>query len=98
MPRSSPSPAVRFGSWRSRSARAEIVVRDNGLGIQKELLPEIFTLFTQVDRSMNRSPSGLGVGLALVRKFLAMHDGTVTAHSDGLGTGATFTISLPIAA
>ena len=79
-------------------SRVEIVVRDNGLGIQKELLPEIFTLFTQVDRSMNRSPSGLGVGLALVRKFLAMHDGTVTAQSEGLGTGATFTISLPVAA
>ena len=72
-----------------------VVVRDSGVGIPQELLPEVFTLFTQVDRSLNRSQGGLGIGLALVRRLVEMHGGTVTAHSDGAGAGATFTVALP---
>ncbi len=74
-----------------------VQVRDNGVGIPPELLPKIFELFTQVDHSLNRSQGGLGVGLALVRRLVELHDGTVTARSEGPGTGAEFTVTLPLA-
>ena len=74
---------------------ATISVRDTGVGIPADVLPLVFALFTQVDRSLNRSQGGLGIGLALVRRLVEMHGGTVEAHSEGQGTGATFTVSLP---
>lgn len=70
-------------------------VRDTGVGISAEVLPVIFQLFTQVDRSQNRSQGGLGIGLALVRCLVEMHGGHVSAHSEGMGRGATFTVTLP---
>lgn len=76
--------------------RVTVAVRDTGVGIPASVLPQLFGLFTQVDRTLNRSQSGLGIGLALVRRLVEMHGGTVTAHSDGPGTGATFTIHLPV--
>jgi signal transduction histidine kinase len=72
----------------------EIRVRDTGIGIPAELLPRIFDLFTQV-RS-DHSQSGLGIGLALVRRLLQMHGGTITAHSEGPGQGTEFLIRLPL--
>jgi len=72
-------------------------VRDTGIGISADHLPHVFELFTQIDRSLNRSQVGLGIGLALVRRLMEMHGGTVEAHSEGRGRGATFTVRLPIA-
>jgi len=74
----------------------EIRVRDNGIGIPAELLPRIFDLFTQLDRTSDYSSSGLGIGLALVRRIVEMHGGTVTAHSAGAGGGSEFVMRLPL--
>jgi signal transduction histidine kinase len=75
--------------------RVRITVRDTGVGIPADVMPVLFALFTQVDRSLNRSQGGLGIGLALVRRLVEMHGGTVEAHSDGPGKGATFNVTLP---
>jgi signal transduction histidine kinase len=77
-------------------ADVEIRVRDNGVGISPELLPRIFDLFTQLDRRTDHAASGLGIGLALVRRLIEMHGGTVTAHSGGVGAGSEFIIRLPL--
>jgi signal transduction histidine kinase len=71
-------------------------VRDTGVGIPAEVLPHIFELFTQVDRTLSRSQGGLGVGLALVRRLVELHGGAVSARSDGPGTGTEFTVELPV--
>jgi PAS domain S-box-containing protein len=76
-------------------ARLEIVVRDTGVGIDAALLPRVFDLFTQSERSPDRSQGGLGLGLPLVKSIIAMHGGEVLAESAGVGAGSTFTISLP---
>jgi signal transduction histidine kinase len=76
----------------------EIRVRDTGIGIPAELLPRIFDLFTQLDRRSDDSVGGLGIGLALVRRLLEMHGGSVTAQSNGEGTGSEFVIRLPLLA
>jgi signal transduction histidine kinase len=83
-------------SARRRNRDAEITVSDNGMGIAPEVLPRIFDLFTQMDERMERSPSGLGIGLALVRRLVEMHGGTVAAASAGPGLGSEFTIRLPV--
>ena len=72
-------------------------VRDNGLGILPELLPKMFDLFAQGDRSLDRSEGGLGIGLTLVRSLAELHGGTVTATSDGPGKGCEFVVRLPAA-
>jgi signal transduction histidine kinase len=77
---------------------AEIRVRDTGIGIPAALLPTIFDMFTQLKSETSRSQSGLGIGLALVRKLLEMHGGTVTASSKGVGLGSEFVIALPVIA
>ncbi|MGH7349092.1 MAG: CHASE3 domain-containing protein, partial [Candidatus Rokuibacteriota bacterium] len=82
------------------SARAEpeevvIAVRDTGAGIHPELLPHVFDLFTQADRSLERRQGGLGIGLTLVRRLVEMHGGRVEATSAGPGLGSEFTIRLP---
>jgi len=71
-----------------------IRVQDNGIGIDRHLLPQVFDLFTQAERTPDRSQGGLGIGLALVKNVVGLHGGTVTAHSDGPGTGSTFMIAL----
>ena len=81
---------------RRRNRDIEVVVRDTGIGIAPEVLPRIFDLFTQLDHRMERSPSGLGIGLALVRRLVEMHGGTVTAHSEGPGCGSEFVVRLPL--
>ena len=75
---------------------AVIRVRDNGVGIAAALLPHIFELFTQVDGSLGRSYGGLGIGLALARNLVEMHEGRLQASSAGLGKGCEFTIKLPL--
>jgi signal transduction histidine kinase len=77
-------------------AQVVVRVRDTGVGIPPEVLPRVFDLFTQVDRTLNRSQGGLGIGLALVRRLVELHDGSVEARSDGTGTGAEFAVRLPL--
>jgi PAS domain S-box-containing protein len=74
-----------------------VKVRDTGLGIPAEMLPRIFEMFIQVDRSLERSQGGLGVGLTLVKRLVEMHGGSVEARSDGAGMGSEFTVRLPVA-
>jgi signal transduction histidine kinase len=73
-----------------------IRIRDNGIGIPSELMPMIFNLFTQLDRTSGPSQSGLGIGLALVQRLVEMHGGSVAARSEGLGKGSEFLIRLPL--
>src|SRR5205085_2372424 len=75
-----------------------VKVRDTGLGIPADMLPKIFEMFTQLDRSLERSQGGLGIGLTLVHSLVEMHGGTVKAHSDGPGKGSEFVVHLPVAA
>ena len=77
--------------------RAVLRVADSGVGIAPDLLPFIFDLFTQAERSLDRSQGGLGVGLTIVRRVVEMHGGTVEAFSAGLGHGSEFVVRLPIA-
>lgn len=79
------------------SGTVSVTVSDTGVGFAPELGPKLFDLFTQADRSLNRSQSGLGIGLALVRRLAEMHGGGASAASAGPGTGATFTVTLPTA-
>jgi len=74
---------------------ATIRVSDNGIGIEPELLPNIFELFTQGQNSLDRGQGGLGVGLTLVQRLVELHGGTVEARSDGAGAGAEFIVRLP---
>ena len=77
--------------------RDTVVIRvtDNGVGILAELLPHIFELFTQDDRSLSRTETGLGIGLTVARSMVELHGGTVDAHSGGLGQGSEFIVTLP---
>ena len=75
-----------------------LTVRDNGIGIAADLLPQVFDLFTQGERSPDRAQGGLGLGLALVKSLVELHGGSVTAHSAGVGRGSTFTLRLPLPA
>jgi signal transduction histidine kinase len=70
-------------------------VRDNGIGIPREMLAKVFDLFTQVERSLDRSRGGLGVGLTLARRLIEMHGGRIEVASDGPGQGSEFTVRLP---
>jgi signal transduction histidine kinase len=78
-----------------KGQQAEVHVKDNGVGIAPDLLGRIFDLFTQMDRTVSRSPNGLGIGLAIVRRLVEIHGGTVEARSDGPGKGAEFIVRLP---
>jgi two-component system CheB/CheR fusion protein len=80
----------------SGQGKAQIRVKDNGVGIAPDVLPRVFDLFTQADASLERSQGGLGVGLTLVKRLVELHDGAVEAHSGGLGKGAEFVVSLPL--
>jgi CheY-like chemotaxis protein len=73
-----------------------ISVKDNGMGIAPAMLPKVFDLFTQAERSLARSEGGLGIGLTMVKSLIEMHGGHVVARSDGLGKGSEFTFWLPL--
>jgi signal transduction histidine kinase/CheY-like chemotaxis protein len=81
----------------SDGSSAEVSVRDNGSGIDAQLLPHVFDLFTQADRAPDRAQGGLGIGLALVKTIVRMHNGSVAAHSAGAQRGTTMTVTLPLA-
>ena len=72
-----------------------IAVTDNGAGIARELLPRIFDLFVQGQRTLDRAQGGLGIGLPVVKKLMEMHGGSVSAFSAGVGQGSTFELCLP---
>jgi CheY-like chemotaxis protein len=71
-----------------------LTVRDNGIGISAEMLPEVFDPFSQANRSLDRSEGGLGLGLALVQRLVELHGGRVEARSEGCGQGAEFVVRL----
>jgi signal transduction histidine kinase len=77
---------------------AVLTVRDTGVGIDPEILPELFTMFFQTNEPAKTVKKGLGVGLALVKVLVELHGGTVNVHSEGAGKGAEFTVRLPMAA
>lgn len=81
----------------TNQGQLQLHIRDNGSGIPPDLLPEVFGLFTQGARTLARSQGGLGLGLALVKKLVELHDGHIHANSAGIGQGCEFTISLPVA-
>lgn len=74
----------------------QLSIRDNGIGIEEEFLPELFTLFAQASRALDRSQGGLGIGLTLVKQIVSLHGGEVSAVSEGRGKGSVFTIRLPL--
>ncbi len=78
-------------------ARVEIAVKDNGMGIHSKVLPHIFDLFTQSDKSLDRAQGGLGIGLTVVKQLVEKHGGNVTVFSDGPEMGSEFRVSLPSA-
>jgi len=75
-----------------------VTVRDNGIGLREDQLTSIFDMFAQADNSLERTRSGLGIGLTLARRLVEMHGGKLTANSAGLGRGSEFTVSLPLVA
>ena len=77
------------------AARVVIRVRDDGVGIVPEALPNLFDAFVQGPQAMDRAQGGLGLGLTIVRSLVALHSGTVSVHSDGPGKGSEFVVSLP---
>ena len=83
---------------RYTSSTAVVIVADDGVGIAQDMLDRIFGLFEQIEvpRDVSERCQGLGLGLALVRQLVAMHGGTVRAHSEGIGRGSTFRVELPL--
>lgn len=75
--------------------QVQICITDTGLGIEPQLLPHVFELFTQAERSPDRSQGGLGLGLALVKSLVELHGGTVSAESEGMEKGSAFEVILP---
>ena len=90
-----PSPGWIQISLRTQDAQACITVKDNGIGMSPELVKTAFELFTQAQRASDRAEGGLGIGLALVRRLVELHEGQVEAHSDGVGRGSSFIVTLP---
>ncbi len=98
------SNAIKYSDQGSRiwlTARREgnevvISVKDTGVGIPPAMLPRVFDLFTQVDRSLEKSQGGLGVGLTIVKRLVEMHGGSVEARSEGYGLGSEFIVRLPV--
>jgi signal transduction histidine kinase/ActR/RegA family two-component response regulator len=80
----------------SQDAKLTVEVEDDGIGIPPDKLEQIFEPFSQLDRSLEKTRGGLGLGLALAQRLVALHGGTLTACSEGLGKGSTFRVTLPI--
>jgi two-component system CheB/CheR fusion protein len=81
---------------KAEEAEAVIRIRDNGEGIDSDLLPRLFDLFTQADRSLAHSQGGLGIGLSLAHTLVELHGGSIVAQSDGRGSGSEFTVRMPL--
>jgi signal transduction histidine kinase/ActR/RegA family two-component response regulator len=88
--------AARGGASEAAEPNVVITVRDSGIGIAKEHLDSVFDMFSQLGPALNRSQGGLGIGLSLVRALAELHGGSISASSDGVGHGSTFTLRLPI--
>jgi PAS domain S-box-containing protein len=73
-----------------------VTIRDNGIGISADMMPRLFTLFSQAQSALGRAEGGLGIGLSLVRGVVTLHGGRIEARSDGPGTGSEFIVRLPI--
>ena len=84
-------------SARREESRAVVSVRDTGVGIPSTMLPKVFDLFTQLDRTYSRGQGGLGIGLTLVKRLVELHGGEVGAYSQGPGQGSEFVVRLPLA-
>ncbi|MCE9562147.1 MAG: PAS domain S-box protein [Planctomycetes bacterium] len=80
-----------------QGGEAVVSVKDAGVGIAAPMLPRVFDMFTQVDRTLEKSQGGLGIGLAIVKRLVEMHDGRIEARSEGQGKGSEFVIRLPLA-
>ncbi len=91
-----PAGRVRLAVRREGSV-AVLIVADNGTGIPPDMLGRIFEMFTQVDRALEKTTGGLGIGLSLVKGLVEMHDGTIEARSQGEGRGSEFIVRLPVA-
>lgn len=91
-----PGGHIRLGAKRERD-EAVVWVRDTGIGISAEQLPKIFDMFSQASPALDRSQTGLGIGLALVRGLVSLHGGTIEARSAGVGKGSEFVVRLPLA-
>src|SRR5246500_5554090 len=87
---------VEASKLEDQTKQAVVRVRDTGIGIDPEVLPHVFDLFVQGNRSLDRSYGGLGIGLTLVRQLVELHGGTVEAHSEGTGRGSEFIVRLPV--
>ncbi|MDH3601251.1 MAG: PAS domain S-box protein [Candidatus Tectomicrobia bacterium] len=81
---------------RQHGDQIAVHIKDNGIGINPDFLPELFELFTQADRSLDRSSGGLGIGLTLVRRLVEQHGGSISASSVGVGHGSEFVVRLPL--
>ena len=86
---------IKYAIWEEGDA-VVIEVSDDGEGMSNELLPKIFDVFIQADQQLDRAAGGMGLGLPIVRMIAKAHGGTITAHSDGVGCGSTFTMRLPL--
>jgi signal transduction histidine kinase/ActR/RegA family two-component response regulator len=75
-----------------------VTLNDNGIGIEPAAVPTIFDMFVQIDQGAGHTPSGLGIGLALAKRLVELHEGHIDARSAGAGTGTTFVVRLPVAA
>src|SRR5262249_30716411 len=83
-------------SLERQGSEAIVAVQDKRLGIPAHMLAQVFEMFTQVDRSLERAQGGLGIGLNIVRRLVEMHGGTIVAESDGPGMGSRFIVRLPV--
>jgi len=81
-----------------RDVGASVMIKDQGIGIAPEFLPHVFEMFSRAGEAVDRSSSGLGIGLALVRRLIDLHGGTIEAWSAGSGSGSEFTVRLPVVA
>jgi PAS domain S-box-containing protein len=91
-----PGGTITLAAWRD-GQQVVLSVQDTGIGIPSAMLPRVFDLFTQVDRSLEKAQGGVGVGLSIVKALVELHAGTVEAHSAGHGKGSEFLVRLPVA-
>ncbi|WOB07790.1 ATP-binding protein [Piscinibacter gummiphilus] len=80
---------------RHDDGQVKVIVEDNGVGIPEDMLHQVFDMFAQVNRTLDRAQGGLGIGLALVRRLMELHGGSVQAHSAGADRGSCFTLTMP---
>jgi CheY-like chemotaxis protein/anti-sigma regulatory factor (Ser/Thr protein kinase) len=89
-----PGGRLSVSAWRD-GGEVLVTVRDNGIGIAPDMIGIVFDRFTQARQALSRSQGGLGLGLAIARSMMALHGGSVEAHSEGTGCGSTFTVRMP---